>query len=251
MKTRTRHHWACITWCYCLMAMTGCSLVPMPARVSSQTSDGLRLRSIDQQTKAEACRLTALELAAAEKDEHAIAQFEQARQLAPHLQGIAHPLAVLYDRQGRLGAAEREYERAVQESPRNADLLNDYGYFLYSRGDYAQARERLEQAIARNAEHPKARINLAMVFAAEERYEEAFHHFEQALGPAAAHHNIGLLQLRAGRQQEAIAHLQQSATTDPSLRSGELLAALIPAATADPQIMPVSFEQAPQSADER
>lgn len=243
MDKPTRYYWAWITFCCCLLTSTGCSLTPKAPRVTSQSSDGLRLRAIDQQTKAEACRLTALELATAEKDEHAIAQFEQSRQLAPNLKGIAHPLAVLYDRQGRLDAAQREYERALQEDPRNADVLYDYGYFLYSRGDFAGARQRLDQALARNAQHPKARINLAMVLAAEERYDEAFGHFEQALGPAAAHHNIGLLQMRAGRQQEAIAHLQQSAATDPSLRSDQLLATLSHTISPESRIMPVGFTQ--------
>lgn len=241
MNRPTRYYWVCIAICCWSMSTTGCSLTSKAPRVTSQSSEGLRLRSIDQQTKAEACRLTALELASAEKDEHAIAQLEQARQLAPNLKGIAHPLAVLYDRQGRLDAAQREYERALEEDPRSADVLNDYGYFLYSRGDFAEARQRLEQALARNAQHPKARINLAMVLAAEERYDEAFTHFEQALGPAAAHHNIGLLQLRSGMRDNGLAQLHQASARDPSLDSANVLATLISGEAAKTHILPAEF----------
>lgn len=243
MSTQTGNYWACITFHLCLMLTAGCSLTAKAPRVTNQSSEGLRLRSIDQQTKAEACRLTALELAAAERDEHAIAQFEQARQLDPNLKGVAHPLAVLYDRQGRLDAAQREYDRALKEDSRNADVLNDFGYFLYSRGDFAGARQRLEQAIARNAQHPKARINLAMIMAAEERYDEAFVHFEHALGPAAAHHNIGLLKLRSGMQDEGLAHLREASTGDPSLGSANVLATVIGGETNQAEILPAGFSR--------
>lgn len=231
------------------MLATGCGLTSKAPNVASKKSDGLRLHAIDQQTKAEACRLTALELAAAEKDEHAIAQFEQARKLAPQMRGIAHPLAVLYDRQGRLDSAQREYERAFKEEPRNADVLNDYGYFLYTRGEYSAARQRLEQAIARNAQHPKARINLAMVLSAEGQFQEAFDQFERALGPAAAHHNIGLLQWRAGNHREAIARFQQSAAADPSLNSAALLATLTSAADTPSRIVTVGYDEKSGNAD--
>jgi len=225
-----------------LVLMTGC------ARFASiggkdHFSTGLQPQSIDLHTKAEACRLTAIELAAHEKDEHAIAQFEQAREFDPNIE-VAHSLAVLYDRQGRLDAAAREYERAIQESPRNADVHNDFGYFLYSRGDYPAARSTLNQALKIDSQHSKARINLAMVLAAEGSFEAAYNQFEQVLGPSAAHRNIGLLQLRSGNQKDAIAHLQKSAAIDPSLRSDEILANLMPhPTTRGSEIIPVNFEQ--------
>ena len=121
----------------------------------SQSKDQLPLKSIDQHTKAEACRLTGLELASHEKDDHAIAQLEQARKLEPELKGVAYPLAVLYDRQGRLDAAQREYERALLESPKDADLRNDYGYFLYSRKNYAESKKQVGTGFEAEASSPQ------------------------------------------------------------------------------------------------
>lgn len=242
MKTPVVASTSAVTTCLCLFMMTGCAGLTTPLSHGNPGEDGLRLEAIDQRMQAEACRLTAMELAAHEKDEHAIAQFEQARKLDPNLKGIAHPLAVLYDRQQRLDAAQREYERATTESPRNADVHNDFGYFLYSRGDYANARKQLEQALSLNSEHSKAQINLAMVLAAEGEYEEAFDYFEQALGPAAAHHNVGVLQFRAGNREEALAHLQKSAATDPSLGSAEMLTTLMNVSD-QTEILPVGYSK--------
>jgi len=100
----------------CILIPTGCVSFKNALPAMSKSTNQLPLRSVDQHTKAEACRLTGLELASHEKDEHAISQLEQAKKLEPELKGVAYPLAVLYDRQGRLDAAQREYERALLES---------------------------------------------------------------------------------------------------------------------------------------
>ncbi|QDT35397.1 tetratricopeptide repeat protein [Thalassoglobus polymorphus] len=228
-----------------LVTTCGCTGLTGYMPIGRSTEDGLSLRSIDQQTQAEACRLTALELAAHEKDEHAISQFEQARKFDPTIKGIAHPLAVLYDRQGRLDAAQREYAKAIAESPKDADVLNDFGYFLYSRGEPEQAAVKLKRALELQPNHLKAAVNLAMVRAKQGKYDEAFVYFEKAQGPAAAHRNIGLLQLRAGQTESALAHLRKSSVIDPSLGSGELLAAL-PASSKEAgqsQVLPASYTE--------
>lgn len=209
-----------------LVFSAGCMSVPTISVPQAPVEEGVRLAKIDQSTKAEACRLTGIELAANEKDEHAIAQLEQARKLDPRIQGVAHHLAVLYDRQGRMDAAQREYELAIRENSDEANIYNDYGYFLYAKGAYEQALEQLNQALKCDSRHSKAHTNLAMVYYSLGQGEKAFQHFEQAVGPAAAHHNIGLLELRNGNQHQAQAHLQKAALADPSLGSAELLASL-------------------------
>jgi Tfp pilus assembly protein PilF len=211
-----------------LLSLTsGCAATHHQRLGRSQTGERLRLKAIDESVQADACRRTALELASHEKDEHAIAQFERARELAPSMTGIAHPLAVLYDRQGRMDAAEREYRQAIAETPKNPDLLNDYGYFLYSRGDIPEAEAILRKALKLSPKHPKAALNLGMVLAQRKEFDEAFKQFEAAVGPAAAHHNIGMLLMRDGQESEAVAHFQKAIQRDPSLsQTNEVLAQL-------------------------
>jgi Tfp pilus assembly protein PilF len=105
------------------------------------------------------------------------------------------------------------------------DVLNDYGYFLYVRGDLSRAEEVLRQSLSRRADHPKASVNLGMVLAAQGRFDEAFSMFETSVGPAAAHHNIGLLMERVGREVEALAHLHQAVDRDPSLQRTQAILA--------------------------
>lgn len=224
-----------------MLLISGCAGLTPVTHVASSGHESLRLKAIDHKTQAEACRLTAVELAANEKDEHAISQFEKAREFHPEIKGVSYPLAVLYDRQQKIDAARREYARAIEESPRNADIFNDYGFFLYSRGEYAAARTQLERALDLKAEHPKARVNLAMVLAGEGDFSGAFSHFEQAVGTAAAHHNLGLLQLRLGNEQEAIANLAEAAQLDPSLKSEQLMTTLIAQQKNESMIQPVSY----------
>lgn len=210
-----------------LLSGSGCAL--FPAAVSTLPSHSLSAESageVDAKTQAEACRRTGMQLAAHERDDQAIAQLERARELDPNIKAIAHPLAVLYDRQGRIDAAEREYLAALKETKNSPDVLNDYGYYLYSRNELARAEEALQDCLRQNENHQTARLNLGMVLAKQGRDDESFAEFEKAVGPAAAHHNLGLLQLRGGRQSEGLSHLRQAAERDPSLGTAKLLASL-------------------------
>jgi len=166
-----------------------------------------------------------LQLAAEQRDDEAILKLQRAQKLAPDLKGVAHALAVLYDRQGEWTDASREYRRALKESPRSADLLNDYAYFLYGQGDYSKSEESLRRALAEQPSHQKARLNLGLVLGAQGRTEEAFAEFETAVGSAAAHHNLGVILARDGQQEEAIAHLREAITLDPELSQTPLFLA--------------------------
>lgn len=229
----------------CVSLLSGCGT--FKGMVGKSTTDEGRmslLRTVDERTQAEACRGTAIELARSERDEHAIAQFERARTFDATLEGIAHPLAVLYDRQGKFDAADREYRLALKEQPKDPDVVNDYGFFLYSRGDLVAAEKQLRRAVDLKQDHPKARINLGMTLAAQQKFNEAFTVFEAALGPAAAHHNVGMLLARADRKSEAISHLEQAAHGDPSLlQTQQILASMREAAPESAKITLTNYEE--------
>ncbi len=205
---------------------------------------GKLLAAATESRTAEACRRTGLELAQHNRDEHAIEQLEKAREINPRIKDVSHPLAVLYDRQGRFDAADREYQRALEESPRSADLLSDYGYFLYSRGNVEQAEERLRAAIKVDSGHEKALLNLGLVLG-QQQFDEALTVFEQAVGPAAARHNLGLLHAQHGNADEARRWFAEAARLDPSLtQPREVLAWMEPnARPSDETILPASYEE--------
>lgn len=123
--------------------------------------------------------------------------------------------------------AEQEYRRAINEGQPSASLLNDFGDFCYVQGRLEDAGDHLKRAIQLDPEHGRAPINLALVQAAEGDFESAYQLFRTSVGPAAAHQNIGLLMLRNGKEQQAVAHLEQARTIDPSLHAAEILAAAV------------------------
>ncbi len=159
-------------------------------------------------------------------DEEAIEQFKRARQIDPDVTGVAHPLAVLYDRAGRADAAEREYLAALEESPNDPDVLCGYGYFLYSRDRIEEAEAKLRESLERAPQHRQAQINLGLVLGSRGEYAEAESLFRRAIGPAAAH-NVGMLKLRAEDESAAVADLRSAAARDPSLEATrEVIAAV-------------------------
>ena len=203
------------------------TLFPASGEQSEASSASREIDSsgLSRSEQAEVCFQTGLSLAAHERDAHAIAQFRKAQSLNPNLKGIAHPLAVLYDRQGNFGLAELEYKRAMEEGRPSADLLNDFGYFRYTQNRLDDATSLLERARRSSPNHAQATVNLAMVVAAKGDYDSAFDLFSEVVGPAAAHQNVGLLLMRAGREDEAVAHLAEASAIDPSLATAESLLA--------------------------
>lgn len=63
-------------------------------------------------------------------------------------QPLAHTsLAFAYQQLGQFEKADRHYRRAVSLSPRDPDILNNYGVFLCSQGRGDEALKRFEQAL--------------------------------------------------------------------------------------------------------
>ena len=232
-----------------LLLLTGCQSVRELTHRESPKADavapGRLLAAATESRTAEACRRTGLELAQHNRDEHAIQQLQKAREIEPQIKGVSHPLAVLYDRQGRFDAADREYQRALSESPRNADLLSDYGYFLYSRGNIEQSEQRLRAALKADPEHEKALLNLGLVLGRRQLYDEALAVFERAVGPAAARHNLGLLHTQHGNAAEARRWFAEAAKLDPSLMQPRDILAWLDSdpGPSDGTILPASYEE--------
>jgi len=150
-------------------------------------------------------------------DSEAIAAYRQVRAADPTRPGVAHALAVLYDRSAMTDAAAREYQTALMENPKDANLHCDHGYFLYSTGNLQQAETVLRESLRLQPEHRQATINLALVIGKQGRFDEAEQLFTRAIGPAAALHNVGMLKLQAGQSTTGGEMLAEAARRDPSI----------------------------------
>jgi Tfp pilus assembly protein PilF len=167
---------------------------------------------------ANACVATARELAKSGFDVDAIAEYEHARELHPRVKGTARPLAVLYGRQHNRQKALVEFQAALKETPKDADLLNDFGYFHLEQEEFAQAEIYLRKAIELTPKHERARVNLGLALALQGRSEESLAAFTPAIGEAAAHSNLAMILAQQGKADAARREFQKASELDPTLQ---------------------------------
>ncbi len=195
--------------CAALPAFSSLSIMPPvatePPRVSSSPAD-----TLPPKQAAEACLATAKELQAHGHIQEAILLYERARQLNPREQQVSRFLAVLYDQQSNEMRALAEFRKALEASPHDADLLNDFGYYFYRRHDWRQAEEQFRKAIAQSPAHERAWVNLGLTLGEQERFQESFEAFAKVLGPAAAHSNVGVILAAHQRRAEAALSFKQA-----------------------------------------
>jgi Flp pilus assembly protein TadD len=207
------------TWFVFLLAAAGCAspLAPFHKNRALDATESKIPDELPPEQTAKVCLETAEQLERSGHYREAILLYEKARKNAPQAIDYSRRLAALYDRSGDAAGARREFEKALAQHPRDADLLNDFGYALYRQGDLSGAEQRLREAIDLRPDHPRAKMNLAVVLAEQDRLAESFDLFAQVSGPAAAHSNLGVILARRGRREEAVQAFQQAAALDPAL----------------------------------
>jgi Tfp pilus assembly protein PilF len=169
---------------------------------------------------AEACLATARQLEKNGFEAQAILQYEKARHYnskAP----VARRLAVLYDRQGDHQRALHEYNQALQAQPKDADLLNDIGYYYYQRQDWPRAEKHFRQALDSNPKHPRAWVNLGLTLGQQEHYEASYEAFAKAITPAEAHCNVGVLLAQHGKDDQAKMAFRKALDLEPNLKQAQ------------------------------
>jgi hypothetical protein len=72
-------------------------------------------------------------------------------------------LAASYDRLRRFDLADRAYGEAVRLIGPTVEVLNDQGFSYMLRGDYPRARQKLQQARARDPRNPYVQANLQLL----------------------------------------------------------------------------------------
>jgi Flp pilus assembly protein TadD len=172
----------------------------------------------------------------------AIALYEQARQQGTSRVDYCWRMALLYDRLGDDKKAAEEYQRAYQLYPQDARLACDVGYFHYTRGSWQDAECWLRHAIKLAPAHQKAWVNLGLVLANQERFDESLTAFKQVVAPGQAHSNLGVLLARLGRHDEARTQLREALRLNPDLRQARISLDLIDRPKTAPAIQQASYQ---------
>ncbi|MBB4841813.1 putative PEP-CTERM system TPR-repeat lipoprotein [Paucibacter oligotrophus] len=123
-------------------------------------------------------------------------------------------LAMIYARQGQSARALQTAQAIVKLDPNNLTMLNFLGNIKGRSGDKAGAREAFTQVLAKDPAFRPAGINLSWLDIEEKRFEEARARLKQMLGRVKDDPDVlfelGILELRAGRNAEAMLNWQRA-----------------------------------------
>jgi tetratricopeptide (TPR) repeat protein len=130
-------------------------------------------------------------------------------------------------------AAQDDYEEALELSPDDAAALNNLGMVARSQGNYQEATDYYEQALALFRElgdrqgEANSLMGLGMVARSQGNYKEAIDYYEQALdimreiddtaGIASISWNLGLLYEAQGDMERAVPLMQASIDFDAAI----------------------------------
>ena len=174
----------------------------MPAEAPGMDVHASRPKELPADRTAELCQAAAEELEKQGLNSDAVIQYEKARRLDPKRGPVvARRLAVLYDRLGDDAHALADYKEALTAAPHDADLLNDFGYYHYQRGELDDAEKCFRQALDVNHSHLRATVNLGLTLGKQGKADASLEAFRQVLPASRPYCNVGVLLRSRGRRR--------------------------------------------------
>jgi len=131
-------------------------------------------------------------------------------------------LATAYFINGQADIALQELNRALEISPRRADVLGLRGLVLMQLGDSEGAGQNLRNALRSDPDNPSLQNNFGWFLCQNGDPDKAMVYFERALAtksygsPAKALVNAGLCRIRQGQRSQGEAYLRRALDTEPA-----------------------------------
>lgn len=131
-------------------------------------------------------------------------------------------LATAYFTGGQPDIALQELNRALELSPRRADVLGLRGLVLMQLGDQEGAEKSLRDALWLEPDNPALQNNMGWLLCQSGDYDKAMVHFDRALSaksyasPAKALVNAGLCRLRQGQRVVSEDYLRRALDAEPA-----------------------------------
>jgi Flp pilus assembly protein TadD len=137
-------------------------------------------------------------------------------------------LGVLSDLQADFEGAALHYHAAVELRPDAPLLWNNLGYSRYLAGDYRSAHRHIEAALQLDPDFHAARMNLALVYARQRKYDDALRTMLHAGDDVAAYNDVGYLAFQMGHYARAEAFFVEAIERSPTynVRANQNLAAV-------------------------
>ena len=134
-------------------------------------------------------------------------------------------LAILYDLSDQPKKAKQAFQVAMQAKNSDADLLNDFGYFLLKQNDFTEAENVLSFAYEKFPTNERIVNNLGMALVSSGKVEQGYRLFETSVGKVDAITNVGAILLQTGKHEEGKAWLRQVADNSQDNKPSQMLKA--------------------------
>jgi tetratricopeptide (TPR) repeat protein len=151
-------------------------------------------------------------------------------------------LARLDQLAGRSEDAEEGFQNALKSRPGDPQATNALGQFYASQKLWSKALPLLEEAADAAPNELTYRYHLAVAMAQSGDVNGAFPHFQEALGEAEAHYNIGFLLAEQGHKDMAKQRFQKALSINPGLMQAQMMLEEL-----EPKVKDTQIAQAPVS----
>ncbi len=136
----------------------------------------------------------------------------------PDNQIALHRMGVVAGKEGQYDEAVDYLNQAVAVAPPSAQLLSDLGYVYYLQDNQPLAQQYLEKALQEDPDYQAARTNLAIVYAENGDYERALQNFRATSSEAEALSNLAYIQSQCGDIELAEQNYSRALDIDKKLR---------------------------------
>ena len=146
----------------------------------------------------------------------AVSDAHRAVYFAPRSAAAHNTLGTVLQGMGRNVDAAEAYARAGALDTTALYAINNLCYLAFLDGHIETAIRRCDEAIQMNEAFAPARNNLALAYAAQGEFQQAWKHFVRASGEAVAHYNVGIVHLADKQYDAAVREFQAAYRVDPS-----------------------------------
>jgi tetratricopeptide (TPR) repeat protein len=162
----------------------------------------------------------------AQKYKEAAVEYRNAVQQDPKFGRARYKLAETYTKLDNPRLAYREYVRAADLLPDDAEVQLKAGTLLLLAGQYEDAKTRAEKVIAKDDKNVSAQVLRANAMAGLKDVDGAVKEIEDAIAldpkQAGTYANLGALQLLQGKREEAEVAFKKAVETDPNNLTAQL-----------------------------
>lgn len=157
----------------------------------------------------------------------AVELYLDAESMAPKKPKLDVQLAPALAGAGRYPESIERYRRLVKVNAKDAELANNFAFTLMESGDPVAAENEFQRALTLDPKSENAAVNLGLLVARQQRYDEALAVLIPAIGEAAAYHNLGVLAIEVGDEKTAKQHFEVAASLPSAPKAThEFIAAL-------------------------